>query len=39
VFGYAVRPLMQQWEVVKSQDFAALNVQLRGANLHELKLE
>src|SRR5258708_12967383 len=34
-----VRPLMQQWEAVKSQDLAALNAQLRGANLPELKME
>ena len=35
----AVRPLMQQWEAVKTQDLAALNAQLRNANLPELKLE
>jgi len=35
----AVRPLMQQWEAVKSQDLAALNAQLRGVNLPELKLD
>jgi photosystem II stability/assembly factor-like uncharacterized protein len=35
----AMRPLMQQWEAIKSQDLAALNGQLRSANLPELKLE
>ncbi|HYL11170.1 MAG TPA: hypothetical protein VEU31_10565 [Candidatus Acidoferrales bacterium] len=35
----AVRPLLQQWEAVRSQDLAALNAQLRSANLRELKLE
>jgi hypothetical protein len=32
-------PLMQRWEAVKSQDLPALNQQLKGANLPELKLE
>jgi hypothetical protein len=32
-------PLMDRWKAVKSQDLPALNKQLQGANLPELKLE
>jgi photosystem II stability/assembly factor-like uncharacterized protein len=32
-------PLMDRWNSVKSQDLPALNKQLKGANLPELKLE
>ena len=32
-------PLMDRWNAVKSQDLPALNKQLKGANLLELKLE
>jgi hypothetical protein len=32
-------PLMQHWNSVKAQDIPALNQQLKGANLPELKLE
>jgi hypothetical protein len=35
----AVRPLMQQWEAIKAQDLAALNEQLRKANLPEVKVD
>jgi len=31
--------VMKQWEEMKASDLAALNVQLRGAHLPELKLE
>jgi len=30
--------VMQQWEAIKSQDIPALNNQLRGASLTEVKL-
>jgi len=32
-------PLMDRWNSVKAQDLPALNQQLQGANLPELKLE
>jgi photosystem II stability/assembly factor-like uncharacterized protein len=32
-------PLMDRWKTVKSQDLPALNKQLQGANLPEVKLE
>ncbi len=32
-------PLMDRWKAVKSQDLPALNKQLKGANLPEVKLE
>ena len=32
-------PLMDRWNAMKSQDIPALNQQLKGANLPELKLE
>ena len=32
-------PLMQRWNTVKAQDLPALNKQLKGANLPEVKLE
>ncbi len=32
-------PLMQRWQTLKAQDIPALNQQLKGANLPELKLE
>jgi hypothetical protein len=32
-------PLMQRWNQIKSQDIPALNRQLKGTSLPELKLE
>jgi hypothetical protein len=32
-------PLMERWKALKAQDIPALNQQLKGANLPELKLE
>jgi hypothetical protein len=32
-------PLMERWKAVQAQDVPALNQQLKGANLPELKLE
>jgi photosystem II stability/assembly factor-like uncharacterized protein len=32
-------PLMERWNAAKAQDLPALNQQLKGANLRELKLE
>jgi peptidoglycan hydrolase-like protein with peptidoglycan-binding domain len=32
-------PLMERWKAVQAQDLPALNQQLKGANLRELKLE
>ena len=34
-----VPPVMQQWEAIKTKDIPALNQQLKGANLPEVKIE